>query len=492
VLAVVQHPIVDLRSMLPTTTGLIEAPDWRWLPVHGNEFVRELGAVRPRARSGVQPWSGEAFFVNSKAGLKFASATQWCPEINGELKPVFRRYFSDGVVGRLEVGVRTPWLLDPEEPAAPVAVAVSTLRLPMRLRRSAPTPFLGLGEGFARFLVSATTRTDRNRRPEKVPSWWAVAGTPVVVCELDLEELDPGSEATVRERLATSPSGSALVEQRWLTIDNIRVSLWFVVPSAATAPDITRRLRIHVSRLHAEHEAFRCVLRLCDRGRLDVNTSPSVRDFIDERAGFLLRRNFAGFPQRELLEVVLDTWETAYADDLTRMRTVAQGLTSVGLTRKVEDVVSLASGTAKGCPGMVVQLYLNNNKGAINVSDQRSVDQSVSFSGNSGPIAGVQTGSGNTQSIGEIDQTINDLPKLAQELTGAISSLRGALPGGELDEVSDYASSIEEEAKKPEPDRGKIRRFVAKISAWAESAGPPALKVLEAAAQIAALVAAVA
>lgn len=478
--------------MLSTPTGLIEAPDWKWLPIHGNEFVRELGAVRPRARNGIQPWSGEAFYVNSKAGLKFASVTQWCEEIDGELKPVFRRYFSDGIVGRLEVGVRTPWPLDPYATSGPIAVAVSTLRIPMTLRRSAPTPLLGLGERFAAFFLKATTRTGASRRPEQVESWWSVAGSPVAVCELDLNELAPGVGLTARDRLANSAPGSALVEQRWLTIDNVRVSVWFVVPSAATTPDVTRRLRIHISRLHAEHEAFRSVLRLCDRGRLDVTNSPAVCDYIDERAGFLLRRRFAGFPQRELLEIVLDHWETAYADDLTTMRAVEQRLTSTGLSRKVEGVANLAIRAAASGPGTVNQFLINNKGGVVNVGDQNPVDQSVSISGNTGQIAGVQGGSNNQQAIGSIDQITNDLPQLAQDLMGAISKLRGDIPDGELNEVSDYASSIQDEAQKPQPDRGKIARFVKKITTWAKKVGPPAATVLGLAAQIGVLVAAIA
>jgi hypothetical protein len=475
--------------MVTGATGLIEAPDWRWLPVYGNEFVRGLGAVTPRARSGVQPWSGEAFYVNSKPGVKFASATQWSDVIEGELKPVFRRYFSDGVVGRLEVGVRTAKRLEKQDRQDPVAVAVSALRIPVKLRRLSPAPFLGIGESFAEFFLQATTRTDPTRRPETVSPWWVVAGSPLAVCEIDLRELDRSTRPDLQTLLADSDPGSALVEQRWLTVDNRRVSLWFIVPSESTPRAVTRRLRIHVSRLHAEHEAFRSVLRLCDRGRLDATSSQAVRDYINGRAGFLLRRQFAGFPQRELLEIVLDHWETAYADDLTTMRSVEQRLVSPGLSQKVADVAALAGASAAG--GGTINQFLIEKGGVVNMNDQRLVDQSVSFSGDHNQIAGVQGGSGNQQTVGSIEQTMNDLPQLSRDLVGAVEELRGQVPDGELDTIADYASSIEDESGKDQPNKGKIVRFAESVTVWAGKVGPPAAKVLGIAAKIAAVVAAV-
>ncbi|HLM87012.1 MAG TPA: hypothetical protein VK272_12570 [Solirubrobacteraceae bacterium] len=58
--------------------------------------------------------------------------------------------------------------------------------------------------------------------------------------------------------------------------------------------------------------------------------------------------------------------------------------------------------------------------------------------------------------------------------------------------MSDYASSIQDEAQKPQPDKGKIARFVEKITTWAKRVGPPAATVLGLAAQIGVLVAAIA
>jgi hypothetical protein len=490
VLVVVQHPIVDIRGMLTTPSGMIGTPDWV-TPEHlRNEFVRGLGAVRKRERKGIQPWPGEGYYVDSRAGLRFASTTQWSKELGSEFKPVFRRYFSDGTVGRLEVGLRTPWLLGAGVDSEPGAAAIGALRVPVRVGDAKPTPFVEIGERFARFFLEATTVTEARRRPDRVEFWWTAAGSPLAVCELDPEELTPSAAAEVSSHLANSEPGSVLVEQRWLTVDGFRVSLWFVIARPDSAPEVIRRLRIHVSRLHAEHEAFRAVLRLCAHRKLDVDASDDVRTYIDERAGLLLRRHFAGFPQKELLEMILDRWEAGYEDDLTTMRVVEARLTSVGLSRKLDGVASLVGPRASAQSGAGNQFILTQGAVLQVTYNDHSVDQSVSVSGNTGPVAGVQGGGGNEQSIGSIQQTVNDLPQLARDLVGAVSELRGQLPDEQVDEVSDYASAIQDEAQKATPDKGKITRFLDKITSWGKKVGPPALSVLSVAAQIVAAVAA--
>lgn len=485
-LVVAQQPIIDVRGMVRDTTGRIRAPDWKWLPVHEDEFVRGLGSIKERWLKGVQPWSGEAYFVDAAQTLRFESTAQWCNSLGGAFQPVFRRYFSDGTVGRLEIGLRTPRRLGPKVDCSPAAIAIDAMSLSMRLGDDSPVPFVEMGPRFAQFLLEATTLTDTERRPPALETWWVLAGSPLVVCELAVDEIRSDAAAATPSQLAGS-RGGALIEHRWLTVARRRVSLWFVVAGPTASPDVMRRLRVHISRMHAEHEAFRVVLRLCDNEQLDIGASGEVRSYINERAGLLLRRQFAGFPQRDLLELVLDDWETAYQDDLTTMRSVEAKLSSVGLSRKVAGVAALTGTTDPGSE--IKQLILVEEGGVLHMSDDHSIDQSVSISGNTGQIAGVQGGAGNQQEIDSIAQTINNLPALAEELLKTISEIRGQLPDQDVDEATDNAQVILDEANKPKPDTGKINRFLDRITKWAKAAGPPALSVLSVASQIAAVVA---
>jgi polyhydroxyalkanoate synthesis regulator phasin len=480
-LVVVQQPIIDARSLLETETGRIRAADMRFPQSHAREFVRGLGPVEQRLRRGIDPWVGEGYYVDARHGVRFASTTQWCEALGDELKPVFRRLYSDGTVGRLEIGLRTPWLVKPDANEDPNAVAVAALRLPVRVGAAATAPFLDAGEPFAALLLRATTYSDKSKRPGRLEQWWVTAGSPLVLCELELDEAPTAAQARLRHALVAD-SASAVVEQLWLTLDGRRVSLWLIVSGTDRSPAAVRQLRIHVSRLHAEHEGFRTVLRLCETKRLDSN-SEMVLDYINERGGQLLRRTFGGFPQGALLDVVLDRWEASYRNDLAAMRTVEGRLAGRTLQRKLEGVAQIAAGLEPSDVLRRVQINIFNG-GNPKVSH---TDRSNSISGTIEQMAGVQVGDAGTQTIGSINQTSNDLSKLADELVDAVAQLRGKVDDDDATEASDLATTIKDEAQKPEPDKSKIKRVLGKLVAIGKKVGPPALTVLSTAAAIAAL-----
>jgi hypothetical protein len=202
----------------------------------------------------------------------------------------------------------------------------------------------------------------------------------------------------------------------------------------------------------------------------------------------LLKRRFAGFPQKELLDLVVDQWEASYLSDIQIFRSVEQRLTSKGLKGKLEAVSAL--GPVDDLPAGLRQLIINVY-GGIDMSDQRDQrNQSVSVTaGAGGQVAGVVGGSENQQIIGSINQESNSLPALADALVQALADMRTQLAPADvpsdIDGVADLASSIQDEAKKPQPDKGKLGRLVGKVKEWATKIGPPALQVLIAAGKIA-------
>jgi hypothetical protein len=489
-LLVVEQPTVDVRRMLGVSTAMTTAPDWTWMPGHGDDFVRGLGPVKERPGGGVEPWPGEGFFVQCRGSVRLDPAALRTGGSGIGLHPVFRRYFADGQVGRLEVGFRTTAARSGAlgSGVEPASAALAALAVPARLPRAAGPRLLSeLGADFAAYLLQATTltRPHASRRAPKIEHWWVSAGAPLVLCEVrhdELGERDGDAVAGVSAELVARAPGSAYVEQRWQTVGKQRVSMWYLMFGPNADPESVRRLRIHITRLHAEHVALRTVLRLCDKGRLDPAASQSVRDYIDERTGILLRKDFAGCPQRQLLELVLDRWERSYVDDLTTMRAVERKLASKGLQRRVEAVKLLGDpGTPPaGAPGTPNNFYITG--GTVTISDH-----SVEISHVTGNVAGVQGGSGNELKVDAIHQTSTNIIELAAGLVAAVEALRGELSDQELAEGSDSATAIQDEAAKPQPDKGKIRRFLGKLVEWGKKVGPPALAVATAAAQIAAV-----
>jgi len=285
---VVEHPIVDVRSMLSIGTGRTRAPDWRWLPDHNDDFVKGLGPVRPRRLRGIEPWPCEGYYVDCRSGLRFESVTQRDEVLGVEYIPVLRRFFSDGIVGRLEVGLRTSRRLSSYSGIEPEAVALSILGLRARLPGHQGQALSAIGPAMASFLLRATTSVQAHRRPTTVSPWWTTANSPLVLCELGLDEVTERPDQPpdpVGAQLRSQGPFSVYVEQRWKTVGRVRASFWFIVFDPQTSRDTMRRVRIHISRLHSEHEAFRRVLRLADRGQLDVVNVEDVRSFINDLKG---------------------------------------------------------------------------------------------------------------------------------------------------------------------------------------------------------------
>ncbi len=481
-LLVVEIPTIDVRSLLDVPTGRAGAPDWMWLPVHGNEFVRGLGPVKQRPRGGIEPWPAEGFLVQCRASIRFEVTR--LRQASPRLQPVFRRYFSDGRVGRLEVGFRSTPAGGHDADLDPTSAALAAVSVRARLRGATEDhPLLAFGDQLAGYVLSATTLTHPRSgvRPDRVEGWWMQHGAPLVLCEVRRDELSGRVSKAARvasRELTTRASGGAYVEQYWQTVDSTRVSMWVLMFGPDANSDSVRRLRIHITRLHAEHEALRTVLRLCDKRQLDL-TSDRVRDYLDERTSLLLRKKVAGFPQKQLLELVLDQWQRGYVDDLMTMHAVERELESKGLRRKVE-ALKLLGGPGELRGGAVVRQIIVESGGNLTVKDQ-----SVNISGKNVNAAGIITGDHNTQTIGSISQT--NLVEMTADLVKTVEALRGELNDDDFAEGSDYATAIQDEAAKPEPDKGKLRRFLAKVTEWAKKIGPPALAVAATAAQIVAV-----
>ena len=195
ILVVIEHPLVDVRPLLDESSGRIQAVDLRFPQARKREFVRGIGSVKERLRKGVDPWVGEGHYVNAANAVRFVSKHQHVEEFDTELKPVFRRLYSDGIVSRLEVGFRTPWLIDSDrffrfDDAAPTtAIAIETARLAVRVGSEDPIRLLDAGKPFAARMLRATTYTAANRRPKVLEPWWISTGSPLLLCELDLYEV---------------------------------------------------------------------------------------------------------------------------------------------------------------------------------------------------------------------------------------------------------------------------------------------------------------
>ncbi|MFI9596038.1 hypothetical protein [Nonomuraea sp. NPDC052265] len=419
----VQLPIVDLRPLLPADPRRREPPRWprpdRAFPSrspehHRSDHVRGLGAVRPRLRGGVAPWISESYYVDvgnlvrltrqrHKEGIR-RSVT---------VTPVLRNFYADRVVNRLEVGFQRRWLdpdqvWDGEENAVRLAMSATTW---LRGERGAHAPLVAFGPRFARHLLE---RTSAVADPEE---WWVVAGAPSVVVE----------DYHWRYKA---------VHHAWVREAGLRVSMWKVIPSHdQDRPDEElRRMRVLLSRLHAEYAAVEQVLALCEDGRLDVRRT-EVERYLMRALDLLLRPSRHGFAAAEMLAQMLARTREVYADTVQTLDFLAGSSGNPVIAARVEQlrVLMAAAGSDRPfhySPEVNVTTF---NRGTFNNS-------------------AISTGSGDATVHNTSGEDAAGLRALVEELLDAVYVLRDQLPEEQAVAVEDAAGGVQRELDKA-PDK---------------------------------------
>lgn len=106
---VIQFPFVDTRRFVSGQTGRLIRPDWP-IPDVDKDFIRSSGLVRPRLRGGSAQWAGEEIYGEASAALKFpdrlGQIAITANKVRGNIDFAFRRFYSDGIVARMEVGFK--------------------------------------------------------------------------------------------------------------------------------------------------------------------------------------------------------------------------------------------------------------------------------------------------------------------------------------------------------------------------------------------------
>ncbi|MEV0646639.1 hypothetical protein AB0I28_15380 [Phytomonospora sp. NPDC050363] len=336
----VQIPVVDLRPLIAAPTGRDELPVWprpdraysRWSADHyRSNYVRGLGPVRPRLRGGAAPWLSESVYIDVSRNVRMErshvgpSGAHWAEWTT--MRPVYRNFYTDGVVGRFEAclkisGFGAPVsreLLEEAATSAPV-----WLRGLSQRRR----PLAQFGPVLTRHLLRCTTAGE-GPDPQ---SWWLQAATPGVITEAPLED----------------PRAGGHLAQDWVLRGGVRMSSWAITQDADGDADAARRLRIHVSRLHADFMAAEIVAGLCQGGRLDPD-HPPVRRYLARTIDLLLRPARHGYSQADLLVKVLSgNTEAAYAGTFAALKRLDS------LTERSERIGELLDGVKPTRRGGIV------------------------------------------------------------------------------------------------------------------------------------------
>jgi hypothetical protein len=442
-LVVVQHPVLDARALLGGETYRIRAPSWpRPVRVFGsqsgehsrNDFVRGLGPVR--RRNNPSAWINEGFYIDARSGICVVSAPRSLGMDIPLVRPVFRRFYHDGTAGRLEIGFAYDHGSAPDMLRPDIVKAALLAEAWPRGSQHEAGPLVHFGPIFARQFLGATTRSSHSA----VPSWWVIAGDPAVI----VEQRNPSLAKVERFHL-------------WHTVAGSQVSVWTIgVPQFGQRDDL-RRIRIYLSHLNSDLAVLELVLSLCASGRLDTGEA-SLRDYLDDTCGRLIRKQRYGFDQHGYLAEMLETMHDSYMERISALHEISRQIESKGLSRKVQAAASLLESLSGIQVGKAEIILGDSNRTQINAKNVTGVGI-----GNAHVEA-----SRTTQISAETDE---DLPGLIEKISSLIAELRGHLPDEDADAAEDIVNSLRLETAKDEPDRQGVKRRIDRLLAIAMRAG---------------------
>lgn len=309
----IQFPIADLRPLLGIET--LPIPRWRSGPRVNEEFVHFFGEVRRRTK-GVPaklPWRDEVFYATAKRALTFPILEKNTIGRFAAPQGGCRALYHDGkkgVVNRVETGIALPLgkteILEPQDLHVALrdflSLTINVARLKslecngfegVRVRDVIQKPLVMVGDPLARLFQIASTRVGTS-----VDSHTVRAGEPLVF--VLYEGIDVKWFAQVADVIDSTKVNNAAVYYDTFKSHGRVVQVWYIDLDSADGYSL-RRLRIALSRLHAERQAMLDVLRAYKDHVLDANSE--MIGFLKERLGWLSKPSQCGIDSSTIHDI---------------------------------------------------------------------------------------------------------------------------------------------------------------------------------------------
>lgn len=262
-LLTIQFPFVDLRGFAEAS-GRLAKPGWP-IPSPDDEFVRFSGAVRVRKLGGLCGWLGENEVCEANRLIRLS----YCPKIKDDYsgkqfstRIAFRRLYFDGLaVGKFELGITAKTRRKVVLTKQTVKDIVDNfLNLPIRIRESGGNYREGLlghsAQSVASLYCHATTKhTDKQTTTSS--DLVVCPGRPLLFLDCQSNEYIPVPYWSRNVKIINNFDFD--LYNCVVPFQGKNIPLWLI--NNYTDTDASRRLRIYLLRLNAEHESLRLVLR---------------------------------------------------------------------------------------------------------------------------------------------------------------------------------------------------------------------------------------
>jgi hypothetical protein len=480
---VCQFPIADARPFLAGETHRLILPDWPGA-VAGKDFIRFIGGVQPRLRK-TEVWPGEDRFCDAKRAIRFQvplGSRRLGPATNNStLACQFRRLFSNGRgVTRLEIGFsRRSAIKGRLDGDGCQQMVVGCLATPVTVQSLDGSPIssdlLRVDRALSKYLLYCTTKTKRDPEIE-LQSWWLTPTRPLVMVEYRSQEVSSLPKNAHRIKTLGWPIDlhhDALWHHGRLT------TIWYLGIGWATDPEVVRRLRIHLFRLHAERECLSTVLHNINLDRITVKRgteqSERLQWYLDNAFNVFFSPKRYGIDQSEILEVAYgfdDLVSSGERPALQQRLAEIRGNISQKVTRALESQSQLQSSRSMTIIGGTT---------VFAEGDSYVDSKSIKFGKVTGSITGnIGIDSPITNSFNRIQKSdANDelKDKLAQ-LTAAVAELVKQLPEDQAKAAARDLQTFTEEATAEAPRRSILEVMGSSLSKAAEVVGQVGVPVL--------------
>lgn len=327
-LLIAQIPLADARPFVQGPVGRLDRPrfDLGFDPQRA-DFLRSFGAIKERPAGLPADWPSEDLYCRATRAIQVdPTALERLKGVArgpGQFVPTVRRLLSDSdAVGRAELWVahvpRRP--LRRPMPARDVECLLRAFAaMPVGCRSAnelTPTTVLEMGRPLAAQVLASTTKRPAPAGALAPQGWWLSAGRPLLMFQYAVEEIS-----------ALPPAAIAVpVDDRDITLHHMSVGeelAWLIGVDRRANTARLRELRLHLMRLHCEHQVAR--LMVTHFANRLLAASPALRHYFKRTRKLIGRTKFYGHPPSATLQAAYGYAEQASAGPRV---TLEQGLTT--------------------------------------------------------------------------------------------------------------------------------------------------------------------
>lgn len=488
-----QFPIADARPFKPLAELRLPLPDWPDLITTINpQFVHYFGKAVERSKEPDHAWPDENKYVLARRGLRFDRLeTRHAGPSNQRFRPrcAYRRLLNDGqAVARAEIGIaHNNQLFYPLfglsiEEVLTIVREISEIPtiVPGLRRETKKRQLLAQGKFLARLYAKSSTNDIGHNQIQS--QQLVEAGDPLIIVELgpnetyyDTKDYEINGLFQVKH---ASVNGAKAMFCRLDTSAGI-VSTWILQKGSAST-DQLRKLRICLSRLHAEREVLDTILKQIHRRRLLNPPTEEAVDILDqyfnERIKIVNREKWGGMKQSEIL--------AAFDATIAVIRPASQAqLVSRYEGGRRQIWQKIAKYQEQRNATRLVHV-LNAEKGAIMVEKQVN----VSGTGNIVNVADYMSDVTNTVTNNLTESnTTDDIKELIEQLSQEIKKVSLEADPSQIKQMGKNLKALSEEVASDEPDRRWYELSLEGIKEAAQTLGEIAKPVLSITSKLAAI-----